>query len=141
MKLFVSAIFALLLATGTAGEDKYYKMLKTWTKNKAMEGCFGKENAKQHMVKFKKSMNVCKTAPVPQQVSDMEFPVFDMPVRVANAFAKHAHKAEAGDMIDQIMKADFLKKLLKKQRSEIESLLEDDDSSMPFFSRSVSIFS
>ena len=140
MKLFVSAIFALLLATATAGEDKYWKMLKTWTKTKAMEGCFGKANSKQYMVKYKKAMNVCKSAPLPDFVNEMEFPAFDMPVRVANAFAKHAHKEEAGDMLEQIMKANFLKKLLKRQKADIEMLMEgSDDDNMPFFTRTVSV--
>lgn len=138
MKIFVSVIFALLMASTSAGEDKYWKMLKSWTKSKAMEGCFGKENSKIHMVKMKKAMNVCKSAPVPAHVQEMDFPAFDMPVRLANTFAKHAHKEEAADMLEQLMKASFLKKLLKKQQADIESLMEEDDSSMPFFSRTVS---
>merc|ERR1712213_306031 len=59
-------------------------MGEMWMKMKAMEGCFGEDLVKDHMIKMKRSAAKCMRVETPE----LELPMFENSYRFANAMSR-----------------------------------------------------
>ena len=119
MKIFMTVIMALMAAASVQAGDKHYQRLKKWSKMKAMEGCYGKDNMKAYVSKMRHAVQECSDKVQPE----LYLPLFDKP---------HGHEAhdmdkEGDDIIEKLMKAQFIKKLLAGKKSSLASILGEDD--------------
>merc|ERR1711992_370549 len=82
-KMRVLLAITLLVAGALAGGKEKREMEKRM-KMKAMEGCFGEDLVKDHMIKMKKSAAKCMRVEAPE----LELPMFDNSFRFANAMSR-----------------------------------------------------
>merc|ERR1711963_1086131 len=67
---------------GAGGKEK--REMEMWMKMKAMEGCFGEDLVKDHMIKMKRSAAKCMRVETPE----LELPMFENSYRFANAMSR-----------------------------------------------------
>merc|ERR1712209_131012 len=82
-KMRVLLALTLLVAGALAG-GKEKREMEMWMKMKAMEGCFGEELVKDHMIKMKRSAAKCMRVEAPE----LELPMFENSFRFANAMSR-----------------------------------------------------
>merc|ERR1712024_166479 len=73
-----------LLVVGTLAGGKEKREMEMWMKMKAMEGCFGEDLVKDHMIKMKRSAAKCMRVEAPE----LELPMFENSFRFANAMGR-----------------------------------------------------
>merc|ERR1712115_14899 len=71
-KMRVLLALTLLVAGALAG-GKEKREMEMWMKMKAMEGCFGEDLVKDHMIKMKRSAAKCMRVETPE----LELPMFE----------------------------------------------------------------
>merc|ERR1712088_919100 len=62
-----------LLVVGALAGGKEKREMEMWMKMKAMEGCFGEDLVKDHMIKMKRSAAKCMRVEAPE----LELPMFE----------------------------------------------------------------
>merc|ERR1712197_293073 len=82
-KMRVILALTLLVAGALAG-GKEKREMEMWMKMKAMEGCFGEDLVKDHMIKMKRSAAKCMRVETPE----LELPMFENSYRFANAMSR-----------------------------------------------------
>merc|ERR1712214_269206 len=82
-KMRVLLALTLLVAGALAG-GKEKREMEMWMKMKAMEGCFGEDLVKDHMIKMKRSAAKCMRVETPE----LELPMFENSYRFANAMSR-----------------------------------------------------
>jgi len=82
-KMRVLLALTLLVAGALAG-GKEKREMEMWMKMKAMEGCFGEDLVKDHMIKMKRSAAKCMRVEAPE----LELPMFENSYRFANAMSR-----------------------------------------------------
>merc|ERR1711944_307993 len=82
-KMRVLLALTLLVASVLAG-GKEKREMEMWMKMKAMEGCFGEDLVKDHMIKMKRSAAKCMRVETPE----LELPMFENSYRFANAMSR-----------------------------------------------------
>merc|ERR1711963_628663 len=82
-KMRVLLALTLLVAGALAG-GKEKREMEMWMKMKAMEGCFGEDFVKDHMIKMKRSAAKCMRVETPE----LELPMFENSYRFANAMSR-----------------------------------------------------
>merc|ERR1711933_536279 len=82
-KMRVLLALTLLVAGALAG-GKEKREMEMWMKMKAMEGCFGEDLVKDHMIKMKRSAAKCMRVETPE----FELPMFENSYRFANAMSR-----------------------------------------------------
>merc|ERR1712193_41216 len=82
-KMRVLLALTLLVAGALAG-GKEKREMEMWMKMKAMEGCFGEDLVKDHMIKMKRSAAKCTRVEAPE----LELPMFENSFRFANAMSR-----------------------------------------------------
>merc|ERR1712165_489014 len=82
-KMRVLLALTLLVAGALAG-GKEKREMEMWMKMKAMEGCFGEDLVKDHMIKMKRSAAKCMRVEAPE----LELPMFENSFRFANSMAR-----------------------------------------------------
>lgn len=90
MKVLAFLLVTVALTSVFGSPEKEYQVLKKWTKMKAMESCFGKENMKKWMVKMKKASAKCSGREAPE----LDLPMFQSPYRVIQALLSGAERME-----------------------------------------------
>merc|ERR1712122_30149 len=73
-----------LLVAGVLAGGKEKREMEMWMKMKAMEGCFGEDLVKDHMIKMKRSAAKCMRVETPE----LELPMFENSYRFANAMSR-----------------------------------------------------
>merc|ERR1712088_819453 len=73
-----------LLVVGALAGGKEKREMEMWMKMKAMEGCFGEDLVKDHMIKMKRSAAKCMRVEAPE----LELPMFENSFRFANAMGR-----------------------------------------------------
>merc|ERR1712193_108697 len=73
-----------VLVAGALAGGKEKREMEMWMKMKAMEGCFGEELVKDHMIKMKRSAAKCMRVETPE----LELPMFENSYRLANAMSR-----------------------------------------------------
>jgi len=73
-----------ILVVGALAGGKEKQEMEIWMKMKAMEGCFGEDLVKEHMIKMKRSAAKCMRVEAPE----LELPMFENSFRFANSMAR-----------------------------------------------------
>jgi len=73
-----------ILVVGALAGGKEKQEMEMWMKMKAMEGCFGEDLVKEHMIKMKRSAAKCMRVEAPE----LELPMFENSFRFANAMGR-----------------------------------------------------
>jgi len=89
MRALISLCLVGLVAGGGGGGEEY-RMMKNWMKMKAVESCWGEENAKVWTVKMKKAVAECSETDAPE----LDLPPFRQPYRFINTLMKYADQME-----------------------------------------------
>merc|ERR1711879_797452 len=90
-KMRVLLALTLLVAGALAG-GKEKREMEMWMKMKAMEGCFGEDLVKDHMIKMKRSAAKCMRVEAPE----LELPMFENSFRFANAMSRTPRRGMGG---------------------------------------------
>merc|ERR1712045_981256 len=77
-------LLALTLLVGALAGGKEKREMEMWMKMKAMEGCFGEDLVKDHMIKMKRSAAKCMRVETPE----LELPMFENSYRFTNAMSR-----------------------------------------------------
>merc|ERR1712012_302900 len=77
-------LLALTLLVGALAGGKEKREMEMWMKMKAMEGCFGEELVKDHMIKINRSAAKSMRVETPE----LELPMFENSYRFANAMSR-----------------------------------------------------
>merc|ERR1711978_353792 len=83
-----------LLVVGALAGGKEKREMEMWMKMKAMEGCFGEDLVKDHMIKMKRSAAKCMRVEAPE----LELPMFENSFRFGNGIQKRAADEDVYDL-------------------------------------------
>merc|ERR1712018_741689 len=112
-KMRVLLALTLLVAGALAG-GKEKRETEMWMKMKAMEGCFGEDLVKDHMIKMKRSAAKCIRVETPE----LELPMFENSYRFANAMSRTPRGQGSGKM--NMMKTFMMMKMFSEMTAATE---------------------